>query len=460
MAETYPLQLNKIPPETPILGFTGALGSGCTFLAKRVAEYHDYRYLSLSQPIHDMADERGEEHSSTNLQDIGNQLRKDNGVDYLVKSVLRAADEKWPTDGGSSSPRGIVVDSIRNTGEAEALRQFPNFYLISVHAEEETRKARLIRQEGALFSSEEEFQEADSRDQAERYRYGQQVKRCNYLADIIVVNSETKSINAEEGLRDYVNAKLYRDYVSLIERLSRGMPVHEHRPSTSEALMTAAYCESRRSSCLKRRVGAVIARQNGDIIAAGHNEVPIGAPPCIESRYEWCARDVIQEAIGKKIKHCPECGKEVVFEGIACAACGEHISAFTKRCPNDECRQDPEIEYICPGCGTAVFDMYVLGNSSDSGRMLDMCRALHAEENALLSLGKTGLPAGEECTLYTTTFPCNLCANKIAAMGIAKVMYAEPYAMKEAKDILAAGGVETARFEGVKSQAYFRIYGV
>jgi len=60
--------------------------------------------------------------------------------------------------------------------------------------------------------------------------------------------------------------------------------------------------------------------------------------------------------------------------------------------------------------------------------------------------------------LYTTTFPCNLCANRIVAAGINRVVYAEAYTMKESKEILRRGTVEIQKFEGVKSTAYFRLY--
>jgi deoxycytidylate deaminase len=62
-------------------------------------------------------------------------------------------------------------------------------------------------------------------------------------------------------------------------------------------------------------------------------------------------------------------------------------------------------------------------------------------------------------TLYSTTYPCTLCANKIAQIGINKVVYNEPYTMKEAEEIFKHSDIDTVKFEGVKSQAFFRLYG-
>lgn len=60
-------------------------------------------------------------------------------------------------------------------------------------------------------------------------------------------------------------------------------------------------------------------------------------------------------------------------------------------------------------------------------------------------------------TLFTSTYPCNLCANKIAQVGIKHIVYFEPYPMEEAKKILADKGVEQEPFEGVTYNGYFRL---
>ena len=71
---------------------------------------------------------------------------------------------------------------------------------------------------------------------------------------------------------------------------------------------------------------------------------------------------------------------------------------------------------------------------------------------------KEGRASTDSLVLFTTTQPCNLCANKIVTAGINKVVFAEPYFMPESEKILTDGKVETQRFEGVKSSAYFRLY--
>ena len=89
--------------------------------------------------------------------------------------------------------------------------------------------------------------------------------------------------------------------------------------------------------------------------------------------------------------------------------------------------------------------------------MLEKCRALHGEENAIMNLVGRGIDL-KESTIYVTTYPCNLCANKIVQAGIKKVVYFEPYPVEEAKQILKEGGVETESFEGVTFRAFFKFF--
>ena len=449
---THPLQLKSVGAEVPIIGFTGALGSGCTYFAEVLASEYRYEHYKLSSLIRKAAKEKRLEPTTRNLQDVGNLLRKDRGLDYLVRGTLRRVDRRWSKARNSDRPVGIIIDGIRNTAEVEALRQFPNFYLFSVHAERDKRQERLLHIKA--FPSEGDFEKADTRDAEEMMHNGQQVRRCNYLADVILVNDEDVPENTHEARKNYVRGKLDK-YIGLIGQLSRGEPLEEHRPSIDEVLMTMAYCESRSSSCLKRGVGCVIARKSGEILAAACNEVPLDEKPCIELDDGRCVRDTIKEEFAERIRHCPACGKEIDQSGLRCLVCRKKIHRFLKKCPH--CSSDPEVEYVCQ-CGANVYRDFLPGESTASGRLLDMCRALHAEENAILNLSRTGMPVPPDAVLYTTTFPCNLCANKIAVFGIKKVVYAEPYDMKAAKALLESQHVETKRFQGVKSLAYFRLY--
>ena len=67
----------------------------------------------------------------------------------------------------------------------------------------------------------------------------------------------------------------------------------------------------------------------------------------------------------------------------------------------------------------------------------------------------------EKATIYTTTFPCELCAKKIYQARIKKVVYTEPYPESISEDVFFKDGshfIELFQFEGVKSHSYYRLY--
>ncbi len=93
-------------------------------------------------------------------------------------------------------------------------------------------------------------------------------------------------------------------------------------------------------------------------------------------------------------------------------------------------------------------------------KRLDYCQSTHAEESAILQVAKLGGSSLSGTTLYSTTFPCLLCAKSIIQTGISKIVYNEAYPVEEARLLLAAalGAENLIRFEGVKSLAFFKLF--
>ena len=58
--------------------------------------------------------------------------------------------------------------------------------------------------------------------------------------------------------------------------------------------------------------------------------------------------------------------------------------------------------------------------------LLEFGRIIHAEMSAISDAARKGV-AIQGATLYSTTFPCHLCAKHIVASGIKRVVYLEPY---------------------------------
>lgn len=136
----------------------------------------------------------------------------------------------------------------------------------------------------------------------------------------------------------------------------------EDRPDVIEYFMDLANAVSRRSTCLRRKVGAVLVDKNNRILSTGYNGAPAGLLHC---NVVGCLRDKL------------------------------HIK---------------------------------------SGKDHQLCRGLHAEQNALMSVSNRDLIQGS--TLYCTTHPCITCAKFLANYGVKNVYYSVDYDDSYAKVIL------------------------
>jgi dCMP deaminase len=112
--------------------------------------------------------------------------------------------------------------------------------------------------------------------------------------------------------------------------------------------------------------------------------------------------------------------------------------------------------------GTEVEDELLNALKKDlKVKRLEYCKALHAEENAIIQGAKIGGMGIRGGTMYVTTFPCELCAKKIHQAGINEIVYTEPYPGTISKDIYLEDGVSkviSRQFEGVKPFGYFQLF--
>ncbi len=79
-----------------------------------------------------------------------------------------------------------------------------------------------------------------------------------------------------------------------------------------------------------------------------------------------------------------------------------------------------------------------------SGERHELCRALHAEQNAIIQAAVYGV-AIKGATLYATNQPCVICSKMIINAGIVRVIYDSGYPDKMSVDFLAEAGVELIR---------------
>jgi dCMP deaminase len=81
-----------------------------------------------------------------------------------------------------------------------------------------------------------------------------------------------------------------------------------------------------------------------------------------------------------------------------------------------------------------------------SGERHELCRALHAEQNAMLQAAMYGVPI-QGATLYCTTHPCVMCAKMLINAGMKEVVVLDAYPDRLAAELLAEAGVRVRCLE-------------
>lgn len=81
-----------------------------------------------------------------------------------------------------------------------------------------------------------------------------------------------------------------------------------------------------------------------------------------------------------------------------------------------------------------------------SGQQHELCRGIHAEQNAIIQAARYGMSI-EGSVLYCTTQPCTQCTKMLINAGITEIVYAEGYPDDLARELLEESGIIVRRFE-------------
>lgn len=79
-----------------------------------------------------------------------------------------------------------------------------------------------------------------------------------------------------------------------------------------------------------------------------------------------------------------------------------------------------------------------------SGERHELCRAIHAEQNAIVQAAYSGVSLNGS-TIYVTAQPCVLCAKMIINAGIEKIIFKGDYPDELAMNLLKESGVRVVR---------------
>lgn len=145
------------------------------------------------------------------------------------------------------------------------------------------------------------------------------------------------------------------------------------RPDWDTYFLELTNVVKKRSTCLRRHVGALIVKDN-HILSTGYNGVPT------------------------KITHCSEVG-----------------------CLREKLKVP-------------------------SGERHELCRGLHAEQNAIIQAALHGVSI-KDATIYTNTKPCSICTKMIINAGIKRIVYEVYYEDKLADDLLSETEIELCQIK-------------
>ena len=146
----------------------------------------------------------------------------------------------------------------------------------------------------------------------------------------------------------------------------------DQRPDWDTYFMTLCHMVAERSTCLRRKVGALLVA-NHHILATGYNGAPQGLPHCAEV---GCLRERM---------------------------------------------------------------------AIPSGERQELCRGLHAEQNAIIQAAVHGV-ALQDVTCYSTTQPCITCAKMLINANVTRIVYQGNYPDELATEMLEAAGIELIRW--------------
>ena len=81
-----------------------------------------------------------------------------------------------------------------------------------------------------------------------------------------------------------------------------------------------------------------------------------------------------------------------------------------------------------------------------SGERHELCRGIHAEQNAIIQAGYHGVSV-KDAVLFCTNLPCSICAKMIINAGIIKIYYETGYADLLSQEMFEEAGVEVVKYD-------------
>jgi dCMP deaminase len=87
-----------------------------------------------------------------------------------------------------------------------------------------------------------------------------------------------------------------------------------------------------------------------------------------------------------------------------------------------------------------------------SGERHELCRGIHAEQNAIIQAAYHGVSI-KDADLFCTNLPCSICAKMIINAGIKNIYYHDGYTDSMSLEMLREAGIQTVKINsGIQEQ--------
>ncbi len=166
-----------------IFGITGTLGAGKGTVVDYLVKTKGFTHFSVRNFLLEEINKQGLTENRDSMVIVANKLREKYGSSYIVDELFKRA---------KAQNKNAIIESIRNVGEVESLRQSKQFYLIAVDAIQKLRYERiLIRNSETDRISFEEFISNENREMKSDNPSAQNIQACIDMSDAIFFNNGT-----------------------------------------------------------------------------------------------------------------------------------------------------------------------------------------------------------------------------------------------------------------------------
>lgn len=393
----------------------------------------------------------------------------------LINTIIKA---KKKLNTSLSKPTKIVIDSLRNSLEITFFKErYSAFYMIATKDILDNSRERLNERFLTKIINESERKilveklidldetEYKNKDFSKGIFTSPNVENCIQKSDYHIFNLKVTQIEdflkifeKENDVTTIEKEKISNTFLTREEQLMKLISLIYQpgliTPSASERNMQIAYTAKLNSGCISRQVGAVITDKNFVAKSIGWNDVAKGHTPCNLRNVE----DFIDDNLENNV-HYSEFEKGNITNSSDYKYKDNSISNF-KEAIIDYFKEDYTLKKEelngknCSFCFKSIHNHY----EGESNQV--HTRSLHAEENAMLQLTKSGGLGVEHGILFTTASPCELCSKKAYQLGIRIIFYIDPYPGISVDQILHGGRIKPILFpfSGAIGNSYHKLY--